>query len=72
MKATGVAVEPTTNQERERYGNNVAARVHTIDRKSKVPNGHSRSQPLSPVTNHSHPHTTVIEIDGGYVGCTDC
>ena len=74
VKATGVAVEPTTNQERELYGNNMATRVHTIDRKSKLPNGLHRSEqspvvtPLSP----QHPETTIVEINGGYVGCTDC
>ena len=73
MKATGVAVEPTTNHEMERYGINMAARMHTIDRKSKVPKGHSRSQPSPTVIPHtSHPHTTVVEIDGGLTGCTDC
>ena len=74
VKATGVAIEPTTNTERERYGNNVAPNMHTIDRKTKLPNGHTRTRaPLSPViANQPLPQTTVLELDGGLEGCTDC
>ena len=75
VKATGVAVEHTTNQERERYGNNVAPRMHTIDRKSKVPSSYSHQErsPTATVPHHTpHPQTTVIEINGSMEGCTDC
>ena len=74
VKATGVAVEPTTNQEREMYGPNMATRMHTIDRKSKLPNGHHSASPRQrlPSVTTPHPDTTVIEIDGGLIGCTDC
>ena len=75
MKATGVAMEPTTNQEIQLYGNNVAPQSHTIDRKTKLPKGYTRQvrspmvmTPLSP----PHPDTRVIEVDGSFVGCTDC
>jgi hypothetical protein len=71
VKATGMAVEATTNLEQARYGHNVAARVHTIDRKNKMQNGHAHRGRSSSVTGPL-PDTTVIEIDGGFVGCTDC
>ena len=75
VKATGVAVEHTTNQERERYGNNMAAHIHTIDRKSKVPSSYShreRSPTATVPHNIPHPQTTVIEFNGSMEGCTDC
>ena len=71
MKATGYAVEPTSNQERAMYGHNMVARMHTIDRKNKLQNGHAHRGRSPPVT-VPHPETTVIEVDGGLVGCTDC
>ena len=64
VKTTAVTVEPTTNQERERYGINMAAKKHTLDRKTKLPNGHSRSR--------AYHHRTAIEIPDAYIGCTDC
>ena len=75
MKATGYAVEPTSNQDRAMYGHNVATQCHTIDRKNKFQNGHTHHRGRSPpVTSgpHPHPETRLIEVAGGVVGCTDC
>ena len=75
MKATGYAVEATSNQDRAMYGHNVATQCHTIDRKNKFQNGRTHQRGRSPpVTNGTHPHpeTRLIEVAGGVVGCTDC
>ena len=76
MKATGYAVEPTSNQERAMYGPNMASQCHTIDRKNKLQNGHAYRGRSSSVTGphpQPHPETTVVQlIDGAQMGFTDC
>ena len=74
MKATGYAVEPTSNQDRAMYGNNVAPQCHTMDRKNKSQNGRTHQGLSPPATTgpHPHPETRLITVSGGVVGCTDC